>query len=146
MPHLYASDTPPADWKYVNEGGATIVLAYTGANQVFSGTALRLRKTPIDALPVLLEEEADDPSVAFQSRVTSRLLPAQNLPRLEIVQVTRKWLEELGVLVESDRPTHRRDHDRIDYRRSKGVLATNLVGPGVLTVEIKVGCYFGLQI
>ena len=45
-PHV--GDTSPHDWKYVSEGGSTIVFSYAGPpHPHFDGTALRLRKGPV---------------------------------------------------------------------------------------------------
>ncbi|KAL7283657.1 hypothetical protein ACG7TL_003093 [Trametes sanguinea] len=43
-------DTSPLDWKYVAEGGSTIVFSYAGPPRPqFDGTVLRLRKRPLSA-------------------------------------------------------------------------------------------------
>ena len=97
--------TSPKDWMYISEGGATIVFSYTGKSSAeFTGTVIRLRKAPRSNFedppaPVFDQdvEEPDDPSVAFQSRVSSKLVPVEHLPRLEVCHVSRPWLRELEV-------------------------------------------------
>lgn len=129
--------TSPSDWKYVNEGGATIVFSYIGPRHpTFSGKVLRLRKSSSEH-PQGPQDNADDPSIAFQRRVTSRLIPSQNLPSLDAICLQRTWLEALESLTSSARPLSRRAKDRLDTSRSKGVLATDLVGGLGMAVEIK---------
>lgn len=144
-PHL--GDTDPHDWKYVAEGGSTIVFSYAGPPHAhFDGTALRLRKEPVPAheesdknelAPPPLDEP-DDPTIVFQRTVVERLFPSEFLPRLDAVRVERAWLRELKGLVERLRPLERRLRDRIDLGKTKAVLATDLVGGKGWAVEIKV--------
>ncbi|KAI0664711.1 inositol-pentakisphosphate 2-kinase [Cubamyces menziesii] len=167
------SDTPriehtsPRDWKYISEGGSTIVFSYAGpSHPQFDGTALRLRKRPVSAAAPTQgvphgyetqqssenqadgdtsekaekEEEADepdDPTIVFQRTVIERLVPRAHLPRLDAVHVARAWLAELAALTEPLRPPERRAADAIDTDRRKAVLATNLVGGEGWAVEIK---------
>ena len=173
-----ATTTSPSDWKYVSEGGATIVFSYAGPpHPEFTHTVLRLRKSvthpplksirkPIDfadkwegkkgieawkahstldegaALEVEQEEEADDPTIEFQKRVTSLLIPLEHLPRLEPVRVQRAWLEELARPSEAQRPPTRKSKDGIDLSRTKAILATDLVEGKGMAVEIKVSPCF----
>ncbi|KAI0748504.1 inositol-pentakisphosphate 2-kinase [Daedaleopsis nitida] len=141
-PHI--GDTSPHDWKYVSEGGSTIVFSYSGPpHPDFDGTALRLRKGPVPAheepdkydTPELVEP--DDPTIVFQHAVIERLVPKQYLPHLYAVHVERRWLQELRALVEPHRPQERREKDRIAIERTKAVLATDLVGGLGWAVEIK---------
>ena len=147
------ADTSPHDWKYISEGGSTIVFSYAGApHPPFDGTALRLRKGPVPAhedpdkydQPTLTtgneesEEEPDDPTIVFQRTVIERLVPREYLPRLDAVHVERAWLQQLSELTEPLRPLERRAKDRIDVQRRKAVLATDLVGGKGWAVEIKV--------
>lgn len=144
-----ASITAPSDWQYVSEGGATIVFSYKGPEHpVFTGTVLRLRKTGLDHIPpsdgslerdvVVDFEEPDDPTISFQHRVTSKLIPPTFLPRLEAVRVDRSWLENLRSSSDKDRPLERKKKDTIDTSHRKAVLATDLVGGEGWSVEIKV--------
>ena len=155
------ADTLPQDWKYVSEGGATIVFSYTGPpNPRFDETVLRLRKSTVPALAaptlpshasdldgstwvpdaglVTPEDEPDDPMIEYQQKCMERLIPREHLPRLESVRVDGPWLEALAALHELARPVDRREKDQIDVLRRKGVLATDLVGGEGLAVEIKV--------
>ncbi|RPD80396.1 hypothetical protein L226DRAFT_500870 [Lentinus tigrinus ALCF2SS1-7] len=145
-PHIV--DTSPHEWKYISEGGSTIVFSYSGpAHPQFDGTALRLRKGPVPAhedpdkysQPQLESEveEPDDPTIVFQRTVIERLVPKEHLPRLDAVRVERTWLQELADLTEPHRPLDRRAKDRIDTGRRKAVLATDLVGGQGWAVEIK---------
>ena len=172
-----ATTTSPSDWRYVSEGGATIVFSYAGPPRPdFTRTVLRLRKSvthpppkpiqkPLDLAEewgrkkedeieeawkahLILnegaaeeateeEEEPDDPTIEFQERVTSLLVPLEHLPRLEPVCVQRAWLQELARLSEPHRPPERSAKDAIDPLRRKAVLATDLVGGKGMAVEIK---------
>ncbi|CAL1694416.1 unnamed protein product [Somion occarium] len=139
------TSTSPSDWKYVSEGGSSIVFSYVGApSPDFDGTALRLRKVahyPISPETIVSEdiEEQEDPTILFQCQVIQRLIPSEYLPRLESVDVEGPWLEELARLAEEHRPLERRAKDKIDVRRRKAVLANDLVGGSGWAVEIKWG-------
>ena len=139
--------TKPVDWKYVSEGGATIVYSYKGPSQSdFNGTVLRLRKAPVvifraDPVPTTSEEEIDDPTIEFQARCMERLIPPEHLPRLETVWLSRPWLQALVELQDHARPESRRQKDQVDLAKRRGVLATDLVGGNWLAVEIKVNFY-----
>jgi hypothetical protein len=139
--------TSPADWKYVSEGGSTIVFSYVGpVAPYFTGTVIRLRKTAAPsgdvAIPVLHEptgaEEPDDPTIIFQHQVTQRLIPPEYLPRLVSVRVDEPWLQKLSDLSDEHRPEKRRAEDSIAVKKTKAVLADNLVGGEGFVVEIKV--------
>ena len=146
------TSTSPGDWKYVSEGGATIVFSYCGPpDPVFTGTVLRLRKVSrnlnkdvglhSDSGSAAFEgeeEEPDDPSISFQQKVISQLIPPAYLPRLEPVHVDQRWLEALKTVSEKVRPVERQLKDELDVHHHKGVLATDLVGGEGLAVEIKV--------
>ena len=140
-PHITA--TSPTDWKYISEGGSTIVFSYIGPpNPDFDETALRLRKVDHDAsltdTPSFEEVEPDDPSIIFQHRIIERIFPRHHLPLLDAVKVDRPWLEQLARLTEEHRPSERRKRDKIDTHKHKAVLATDLVGGLGWAVEIKV--------
>ena len=131
-----AADTQPSHWKYVSEGGATIVFSYTGpANPQFDGTVLRLRKA---SRTTGLADDAVDPIVEFQKRCTSRLISPIHLPRLQSASLEKDWMQRMIALHDDLRPAERRTKDYIDPARSKGVLATDLVGGNWVAVEIKV--------
>ncbi|KAF9482829.1 inositol-pentakisphosphate 2-kinase [Pholiota conissans] len=136
-------ETAPHDWKYVSEGGATIVFSYTrSAHSDFDGMVLRLRKISLKKSATegpdnACGEEPDDPTIEYQTKCMQGLIPPEHLPRLQTVHLDRSWLEELSRLHNSTRPENRRAKDEIDLKRKKGVLATDLVGGNWLAVEIK---------
>lgn len=138
------SSSKPEDWKYVSEGGATIVFSYIGhSNAQFDNTVLRLRKATVPYQVITpdgisLHDEPDDPMVEYQSKCVARLVPQDHLPRLQTVRLDRAWLESLYHLHNGRRPESRINKDGIDFSKSKGVLATDLVGGDWLAVEIKV--------
>jgi inositol-pentakisphosphate 2-kinase len=141
---ISVTDTSPQDWKYVSEGGATIVFTYVGpSHSQYHGMVLRLRKSSATSLDQAgedreKEDEPDDPSIEFQRTCMERLLPSEHLPRLESTHVNRGWLEAVAALHDAERPHERREKDHIDLSRTKAVLATDLVGGEWLAVEIKV--------
>ncbi|KAF8623495.1 hypothetical protein AX15_006278 [Amanita polypyramis BW_CC] len=135
MPVPAVADTRPSDWKYVSEGGATVVFSYIGpSNSRFSGTVLRLRKV---SQTIGVTDKADDPIIEFQEKCTSRLMSPIHLPRLEPVSLEKEWIRSLTTLHDDSRPVERRSKDCIDTSRTKGVLATDLVGGDWIAVEIK---------
>lgn len=150
------TDTSPSDWRYVSEGGATIVFSYVGPpNPEYTGTVLRLRKSaatmgayPLGASrsrepsPIRIDDttdEPDDPMIEYQRKCMERLIPREHLARLESVRLERGWLKDLVAMHDVVRPTTRSVSDHVDLTRKKGVLATDLVGGDWLAVEIKVG-------
>jgi inositol-pentakisphosphate 2-kinase len=142
---ISVTDTLPQEWRYLSEGGATIVFRYVGPpNPRFNDMVLRLRKsTERNTLDPTGEDqqkmdEPDDPSIEFQKKCMERLLPSEHLPRLESAFVGYRWLKALATLHDAERPLERREKDHIDLSRTKGVLATDLVGNEWVAVEIKV--------
>ncbi|KAF8891187.1 inositol-pentakisphosphate 2-kinase [Infundibulicybe gibba] len=122
------SDAQPKDWKYVSEGGATIVFSYIGpANPLLDGMVLRLRKIALGE--PTHGPEPDDPMIEFQKKF--------HLPRLESVYLDQAWLKALALDHDAERPLERRQKDQIDLTRQKGVLATDLVCGDWIAVEIK---------
>lgn len=142
------SQTDPRNWEYVAEGGSTIVFSYNGPrSSPFDGMVLRLRKSPRRSRADLTAsngkedanvEDTEDPTVDFQEHVISRLVPAEFLPHLEHVEVEPAWLERMVTTHDGKRPEKRRVKDCIDLRRTRAVLATNLIGSKGLAIEIKV--------
>jgi inositol-pentakisphosphate 2-kinase len=135
------AQTLPSHWKYVSEGGATIVFSYVGPPDAsYNGMVLRLRKAVDNSAPAVPtnEEEPDDPIIEYQTRCIERLFPSDNLPQLRSVRLERTWLERLAKEHDSKRPEVRSGKDHIDLSRRKGVLATDLVGGEWIAVEIKV--------
>ncbi|KAJ3567019.1 hypothetical protein NP233_g6638 [Leucocoprinus birnbaumii] len=135
------AQTLASDWKYVSEGGATIVFSYVGSpNPSYDGMVLRLRKAvnlgrPVDGM--VNEDEPDDPIIEYQKRCMERLLSRENLPLLRSVRLERTWLEQLAEKHDKERPEARSRKDQIDFTRQKGVLATDLVGGDWIAVEVK---------
>lgn len=136
------TETKPEDWTYISEGGATIVFSYRGPHNVqFSDHVLRLRKVAYGSSDNTLldanSEQPDDPMIAFQENIISKLVPSEFLPSLMVVVLEEDWLRSLVVLRDGDRPAERRQIDQIDVRRNKGVLATDLIGGTPIAMEIK---------
>ncbi|KDQ61128.1 hypothetical protein JAAARDRAFT_573112 [Jaapia argillacea MUCL 33604] len=146
QPSPQISQTLPEHWQYISEGGATVVLSYSGPpNPIFDKTVLRLRKSVGDgsnstAHPMpsrACGEEPDDPMVEFQETIIHRLIPQAYLPRLQTVSVDADWLSRISTAVEAARPYRRREKDHIDLTKRKAILGTDLVGSEPWAVEIK---------
>lgn len=141
---LDARGTSPSDWRYVSEGGATIVFSYVGIQIAeFAGMVLRLRKAKLASIPSSLSSlspppaseqdkefarEEEDPTILFQERVTSRLITLEHLPKLVSCRVSYELLSALRDASDFVRPKERTLIDGIDTRKRRAVLATDLVG------------------
>lgn len=134
------SNTSPAQWKYISEGGATIVFNYIGPhNAIFTGKVLRLRKiSREDGPPKLHPDDQPDFSITFQQRIISRLLDSSYFPDLQVVTLKAEWVEAFSTYHESFRPQGRRSISTIDCSRLTGVLAPDLIGGSHSSVEVKV--------
>lgn len=144
------SKTSPAQWKYISEGGATIVFSYIGPHHaIFTGKALRLRKTSREEGPHKLHPVFDDQpdfSITFQQRIISRLLDPSYLPNLQVVALQAEWIEAFSTYHESFRPQGRRDISTIDCTRRTGVLAPDLIGGSYCAVEVKVNIHHNPEV
>jgi len=140
MSSLDITNVRVQDWRYVSEGGATIVLSYTGSDPQISRKVLRLRKRLLgpDRATDHHPDSDDVSTLEFQNRVVARLVPTEFLPELEYVSVDRPWLEEMASFCEQSRPLGRREKDVIDVTQRRAILATDLVGGVPLVIEIKV--------
>jgi inositol-pentakisphosphate 2-kinase len=135
------SHTSPSQWKYISEGGATIVFSYCGPHHpILTGKVLRLRKAPREGhgYPHSTSDDNPDLTVAFQQNVISRLLDPCYLPDLQIIPLQADWVEALSIHHESFRPQERRSTSVIDSSRHTGVLAQDLIGGLSCAVEVKV--------
>ncbi|KAJ7137800.1 inositol-pentakisphosphate 2-kinase-domain-containing protein [Mycena epipterygia] len=153
-------DTRPTDWRYLSEGGATMVFSYIGPpNPVFERTVLRVTKhslvedraesgsdaelaarysPPLDTAPPPLHP-VSDPTIEFH-KCMQRLIPPAHLPLLKTISLGpdhQAWLRALAEHSEPQRPAERRKKDGIDVRQLKAVLATDLIGGQGIAVEIK---------
>lgn len=129
------TSTPPQNWTYVAEGGATAVFKYIGNDgSIFHDTVLRLSKLRD---PPKHDDSVASQLVSFQHNVIEKLVPPRYLPVLRVVVVERWWLEELIGLQNERRPAERRSQ-QIDASATTAVVATNLIGNQQITIEIKV--------
>ncbi|KAJ3999165.1 inositol-pentakisphosphate 2-kinase [Lentinula boryana] len=128
MPSLDITTTSPSSWKYLSEGGATLVFAYAGPpDERFDQTVLRLRKNS-----TAVEDEKS--ITLFQTEIISCLLPQKHLVHMEAVMLSLSWLETVSNLCASSRPAWRTGD--IDLKCTSGFLAPNLVSSPI-SVEIK---------
>ena len=167
--HLMAEEpldvtcTSPEDWNYISEGGATIVLSYQGTyHSDLTGRVLRLPKArrstssvenPTSNTQDGYSHEADFPSESgqkrdvfsaklFQDEVIAKYLSPRYLPGLRLASTNKDWLRRLSRVVESFRPSERREVDGIACeQQNRAFLATDLVGKDGLAIEIKVSLF-----
>jgi inositol-pentakisphosphate 2-kinase len=133
--------TRPKDWKYVAEGGASLVVRYVGPpSATLSSRVLRVRKRPIatSVKSTTLSEGIEQEILNFQADIVSSILPHGCIPILHPAIVDPTWLEELAARTELMRPLARREVDCIDVSRPYAIVAPNLIGEMGVTVEIKV--------
>ncbi|WFD20376.1 inositol-pentakisphosphate 2-kinase [Malassezia caprae] len=143
------------DWHYIAEGGANVVVGYTGpavwpfVDVHGSGASLALRIPK--ALPggeSTAGAAYTPPTDVFIDQVLSHILPRESLPVLQRIALTdhvRRFLQELAARMDQDRPANRRAQSHIhvsapymwamrDYSRAPA--------PDSLVVEIKPKCGF----
>ncbi|KAH9998177.1 inositol-pentakisphosphate 2-kinase [Russula compacta] len=135
---IYLSQTSPSQWKYISEGGTTIVFSYHAqAHPILTGKVLRLRKTSPEGQGAPRPVSDDKLIVAFQQQVISRLLDPSYLADLQIVLLEADWVEAFSMHHESFRPQERRRTSMIDCSRCTAVLAPDLIGGLSCAVEVK---------
>ena len=135
------SQTSPTQWKYISEGGSTVVSSYSGPHHpILTGKVLRLRKAPREADGPFhsISDDGPDLSVVFQQTVISRLLDPSYLLDLRIIPLQAAWVEALSIHHEPFRPQERRRTSVVDCSRHTGVLAPDLIGGQSCAVEVKV--------
>jgi inositol-pentakisphosphate 2-kinase len=135
------SETSPAEWKYISEGGATIVFSYRGpCHPILTGRVLRLSKTPCRGGGTSLRVSNDQTRLAaeFQQKIISRLLHPSHLVDLQAVPLESQWLEAFAIYHELSRPQERRSTSNIDRTNYTGFLAPDLMSGLSCAVEIKV--------
>ena len=136
------SQTSPSAWKYISEGGATVVFSYNGPHHpILTGRVLRLRKASREGHGPR-HSVSDDNLVAFQQNVVSRLLDPSYLPDLQTIPLQADWVKTLSIHHESFRPQERRSTSVIDCSRQTGVLAQDLIGGLSCAVEVKVNSHY----
>ncbi|GAA93721.1 uncharacterized protein L969DRAFT_52621 [Mixia osmundae IAM 14324] len=116
----------PDQWRYVNEGRANIVFAYSGNESAYLNKVIRISKNG--------GPSGDD--TAFRA-LLRRLVPAehQTQPPTRLTVNTSSLLKLLAS-TEHLRPQQRRDEPAIDLAGSQVHLMDNVFGSGV-AVEIK---------
>ncbi|GAA5921868.1 hypothetical protein JCM6882_002636, partial [Rhodosporidiobolus microsporus] len=142
MPLPPLPTTPYLDWRYVAEGGANLVLSFSGPpDSPYYGRALRLRKRK-KRVRVGKADEAvpSEVGIVFGREVIEPLLGAEQVPEMELVALERPWLEALvrRLRDKGARPAEREEEDEVDLDAREAVAVEDLVsGRGVLAVEIK---------
>lgn len=132
------SQSSPTDWKYISEGGATIVFSYEGPpHPILTGKVLRLRKASSQARGTPIDIDIPQLAVTFQQKIISRLVDPTYLVDLQIIPLETHWVETFSLHHESSRPPERRSTSTIDTFRRTAVLASDLVGGTPCAVEVK---------
>ncbi|KAM0752702.1 DUF941-domain-containing protein [Meredithblackwellia eburnea MCA 4105] len=142
------SASQPSDWSYTAEGGANLVLSYTGTTSaILRGKAIRLRKRkvikPVSSSSVTTtsgHDPAGEVDVRFSDQVILPLLGKDQVVQTEKVPVEKAFLQGLADVMRTrkDRPVNRVEVDEVDTQSPCVVLTEDLIhGPGVLAVEIK---------
>lgn len=129
--------TNPLDWQYLAEGGANLVLSYSGSQPAYKGRVLRLRKRK----KLHHTTTAGEADIDFAKEIVEPLLGKDQVTEMELVQLDRGWLQEMHeILVKrKSRPREREDEDEIDSESRFGVIAEDLVGgKRTIAFEIKV--------
>ena len=133
------SESCPDDWRYLSEGGVTMVFSYTGtAHTVYSSMVLRVRKSVTLSSESISEQAHHEDILSFHRYVIRRLIDPEFLPILLPAYASRDWLSRLAEGAEKWRPEGRREVSRLDVNQHSVVLATNLVEEDGVVVEIKV--------
>ncbi|GAA5829919.1 hypothetical protein JCM5353_006113 [Sporobolomyces roseus] len=132
--------TSPLDWNHLAEGGANLVLSYSGSQPLYDGRVLRLRKRK-KLQHTTIAGQAD---LDFAKEIIEPLLGTDQIAEMGLIQLDREWLRRLSeVLVKrGSRSKEREDEDEIDLEGQFGVIAEDLVGggggiQGVIAFEIK---------
>jgi inositol-pentakisphosphate 2-kinase len=131
--------TAVSDWKFLAEGGANLVLSYTGSLPHLQGRLLRLRKKKIDASEVHAIPNHVD--VRFGTDIITPLMGKDQVVEMVLIDAPRNWLQEMKdhLKLTDARTSARTEVDGIDEAAGVAVLAEDLVhGRGVIAFEIKV--------
>lgn len=143
----------PHDWHYLAEGGANIVLRYTGPTASLRRHVLRLRKRSRHQKKKLDSSEAEisrDPAVLFYESFVKHALP-DVAASLREVSLPLDFLRQGWPHWQAARPDKRKsaqgDDCDVDLDRPLAVLAENMVqspdsSHRVLAIEIKVQLSF----
>ncbi len=139
--------TAPSHWKYLQQGGANIVLGYDGQppQAQFDGKLLRVRKVhPHRSSAELSAEEEDQLELEFGREVVGPLLGREFVLPAVSYTVNQDWLVELRELLSRNESAaaDRTAGAEVDITPSRVQLTDNLTnGHHTLAIEIKVNVY-----
>ncbi|KAA1077948.1 Inositol-pentakisphosphate 2-kinase [Puccinia graminis f. sp. tritici] len=149
--------TEPADWKYIAEGAANLILAYHPAlleteERLLRGKSLRLTKTTSRSHPEDKEktQEQIEPARSkqisffdFHHQILSEIISPDLLLQFDLISLDNQWLQGLATAVEPSRPSTKRDQSSIDTTRTHAIIMDNLAHQSdgseqqIISVEIK---------
>jgi hypothetical protein len=158
--------TQPADWKYIAEGAANLILAYhpprTGAGRerteerlLLSGKSLRLTKKATSTSHPEEKNKTHDQQIEpvrskqisffdFHHQILSAIISPDLLLQFDLVSLDDQWLEGLATAIEPSRPSAKRHQSSIDTTRTHAIIMDNLAHQSdgseqqIISVEIKV--------
>ncbi|ORX73931.1 hypothetical protein DL89DRAFT_263942, partial [Linderina pennispora] len=116
-----------------------MVFAYTGTDETLRGWLLRLTKSPVGKCTDMPEHQQlhyKQDSIGYTRQVIGSLIGSEYILPQRLVSVTKEFITALGGLAEDSRPSHRK-HRQIDAGQRIAVVTPNMIGPGILTVEVK---------
>lgn len=145
-------DTKPSEWAYRAEGGAHLILAYTGSSPTYTRRVLRIRK----GTEAARDESSTSLTKSWKEELLPKLLPAEYLLSTVPVTLEADWTKTLFGKVEKLRPKERisKSGSLVDSIGSfvvatvmdDTIAATTIKGEGVLCLEIKVSAKDAFQL
>ncbi|KAK4686099.1 hypothetical protein P7C73_g4040, partial [Tremellales sp. Uapishka_1] len=136
-------DTDPAEWKFVNEGGAHIVCGYRGLSADYIGKILRIRKPKkgSDTPPASPTSEWTELELEWRDQLLPKLVPEDLLVSAKDVVLGHDWVSKLLTATDENRTEARKEAGGVEGA-TKALLMEDLTwksgeGTTVLAVEIK---------
>ncbi|PLW49860.1 hypothetical protein PCANC_07118 [Puccinia coronata f. sp. avenae] len=133
------SSSLPSQWRYVAEGAANLILAYSPPAdgtvcEHLTGKCLRLAKRATGS-PATGSNPAGSTHITpgeFTRRFLAAVIPSELLLAFQHVPLDpshRTWLQDIAALVHAMRPPAKRAHSEIDLAARHAVIMDNLTGP-----------------
>ncbi|KNZ46056.1 hypothetical protein VP01_75g3 [Puccinia sorghi] len=133
---------PTADWQYIAEGAANLILAYNPQGkrtEALNGKCLRLSKRTQGTTTTHNEIS----SYRFHSQVLSQIIHQELLLTFQPVSLNQEWLKELANHFQATRPASKRCLSQIDPTATHAIIMDNLAcqpdgdNQQMLSIEIK---------
>jgi Inositol-pentakisphosphate 2-kinase len=117
-----------ADWSYLGEGNANLVVFYSGSNPSFIGKCLRLTKLE----SALTTQE----SLKYHQEAVKLLFGKEYLAEASVVNISKQFLQTLSIQIVSSRP-QKRLFQNLNLNSTEAILMTNLSYQQEVSIEIK---------